>query len=42
MTDYHLRLMPFPELFRFFHTLPPPAEPLEGEYLAEMLEYVRV
>lgn len=38
MTDYHLRLMAFPDLFRLFHTLPAPSEPLEGEYLAEMLD----
>lgn len=38
MTDYHLRLMPFPDLFRLFHTLPAPSGPLEGEYLAEMLD----
>ena len=38
MSDYHLRTMPFPDLFRLFHTLEAPAEPLDGEYLAEMLE----
>lgn len=38
MSDYHLRTMPFPDLFRLFNTLEAPAEPLDGEYLAEMLE----
>lgn len=38
MTDYHLRTMPFPDLFCLFHALEAPAEPLDGEYLAEMLE----
>lgn len=42
MTDYHLRLLPFPDLFRLFHTLPAPSAPLEGEYLAEMLECVHM
>lgn len=38
MSDYHLRTMPFPDLFHLFHTLEAPSETLEGEYLAEMLE----
>lgn len=38
MTEYHLNIMAFPDLFRLFNTLEAPAEPLDGEYLAEILE----
>jgi hypothetical protein len=38
MTDYHLRTAPFPTLFHLFLSLPPPSTPLDGEYVAEILD----
>jgi hypothetical protein len=38
ITEFFIRTSPLKVLMEVFHELPPPSAPLEGEYLAELLE----